>query len=229
MLTKHRKIGCIDFSNGSCTFKSKSLKVFSGYDLKVNSFNYYLNKNYNFYLKSKGPIERKKSYITNNVYQNQNNLINIPLVNSLVDQNQTTLKFASFNAQSLGRTCQQKRILLNELIKDESIDLMFIQETWFNVSGDEGICSEIAPPNYKALSFPRSYHGGGLAVVYRKSLDQHITIKTEFDFSHKSFEVFQLTLKTSHHSIVFYNIYRTIPRVKIIYQMVILLMNFTTF
>ena len=211
----YNKIGSIDFSNGLCSFKSKSLKVFSNNDFKVVYPNYVDNSNHTdrFYINSttESSNKIKQSYSKHNENQNKNNLINIPLVHSLVDQNET-LKFASFNAQSLGRTCQQKRILLNEFIKDEAIDLMFIQETWFNSSGDEGICSELAPPNYTAVSFPRSYHGGGLALVYRKSLERHISIKTNFDFSHKSFELFQLTLKSLHHSVVFYNIYRTIPR-----------------
>ena len=145
--------------------------------------------------------------------RNADNLISIKKTNFNFSANQLNkLKISSFNAQSLGPCCQDKRILVNEFIRDNDIDIMFIQETWFNPTGDEGLCSELAPPNYIALSFPRPNHGGGLAVVFKKSLEKKISIKTDFQFAHQSFEVFHLYLKTPNRPIMLWNIYRTFPR-----------------
>ena len=158
--------------------------------------------------KSSNYNQKKKSH--NNIFQNHSNLISIKT--NKVHQTAKKIKIASFNAQSLGRTCEQKRILLKEFIKDKDIDIMFIQETWFNTTGDEGLCADLAPPNYTATSFPRSSHGGGLAIIYRNSLKRNIAIKQDLGFSHKSFEVVQLNLNINNQLITFYNVYETIPR-----------------
>ena len=157
-------------------------------------------------------IHNQQKKTSKNIHQNHLNLISIKPTNFIVDENVKSLKIASFNAQSLGSTCEQKRILLKEYILDNNIDIMFIQETWFNPSGDEVYCAELAPPGYTATSYPRSYHGGGLAIVFRNVLKRNISIKQNFDFAHKSFEIVQLNLKTHNYPITFFNIYRTIPR-----------------
>ena len=121
---------------------------------------------------------------------------------------------ASFNAQSLGPNCQEKRIAVCEFISDSHIDIMFIQETWFKQKGDEGKISELAPSGYSVKSFPRSHLGGGLAVVYRDALSSHIAFTTTFPFQHTSFEAVQVTLSTPQRSVYFQCIYRTYPGTK---------------
>jgi len=101
--------------------------------------------------------------------RNLSSLISIPLQDSAIPLSKSQplqkLKVASFNAQSLGPTCQEKRSLVYDFISENSIDILLIQETWFKEKGDEGKLAELAPPGYSAKSFPRSHHGGGLAVV----------------------------------------------------------------
>ena len=170
-----------------------------------------ITKNQNFSHENLDPLSQRR--IKFKRYRNNKNLVPVKKTNCNIQMNfSKKLNIASFNAQSLGRCCQDKRILVNEFIKDNDIDIMFFQETWFNELGDEGLCAELAPKNYTAISYPRSNHGGGLAVVFKNTLEKKISIKTDFEFSHRSFEVFNLVLKTSNRPIIFWNIYRTFPR-----------------
>ena len=77
---------------------------------------------------------------------------------------------------------------------DRQIDIMFIQETWFRQTGDEGKCADLAPLGYSVRSFPRSTRGGGLAEIYRSTLSQERSLVTDFKFAHASFELVQLLL-----------------------------------
>ena len=88
---------------------------------------------------------------------------------------------------------------------------MFIQETWFRQTGDEGKCADLAPLGYSVRSFPRSTRGGGLAVVYKSTLAQELSFLTEFKFAHTSFELVQLSLSVPHRIIHFMCIYRVFP------------------
>ena len=117
------------------------------------------------------------------------------------------LCIASFNAKSLG-PCD-KRTAVCEFIMDRQIDIMFIQETLFRQTGDEGKCADLAPLGYSVPSLPRSTRGGGLAVVYRSTLYQKLSFVTEFKFAH--FELVQLTWSMPHRIIHFVCIYRVFP------------------
>ena len=208
-LNSRSKIGSLDFSSGPCLLRTKTLQHFYKNEVIVRPTTDLLNRSSNI-----PTIQSSKTRLNEFCQKgsNHNNLISIKTVNQ--HNYSSTLKICSFNAQSLGPCCQQKRILVNEFIKDNEIDIMFIQETWFRQSGDEGLCAELAPSNYTAKSFPRANFGGGLAVVFRNSLKNIISIKTNFSFPHKSFEIFQLVLKTTHRPIKLYNIYRTFPSKK---------------
>lgn len=149
------------------------------------------------------------------------NLRNIPVTEHRVDlDNQNTLNnckkknlcIASFNAQSLGP--QHKQLALKEFILDQDIDIMMVQETWLKKSGDEAKIACMTPPGYTTKSFPRSHHGGGLAIVFRSTLSKHLSFITDFPFCHASFEVVQITLSESNRTVHFWNLYRTFPSKK---------------
>ena len=54
-------------------------------------------------------------------------------------------------------------------------------------------------------SFPRQSRsrGGGIATVYKSILGSNITFKTNFDFSHTSFEVVQASITLQHNTLHF--------------------------
>ena len=149
---------------------------------------------------------------------NRNNLIDIPLEKKRDQTGPAStgniIKVASFNAQSLGPTCKLKRAAVYDFISEHDIDFLFIQESWFKEKGDEGKLKELAPAGYSARSFPRSHHGGGLAVVFRDSLSTYLTWTTTFSFSHLSFECVQVTLSLPKKKVNLWNIYRTHPSQK---------------
>ena len=114
---------------------------------------------------------------------NQNNLTIIPLSKKTDSLSIKSLKVGTFNAQSLGPTCQDKRVAIYDFILENDLDILLIQETWFKEKGDESKCAEIAPPHYITKSFPRSHHGGGLAIVFKTSLSGYLKIVSSFSFS----------------------------------------------
>ena len=124
------------------------------------------------------------------------------------------LIIASFNAQSLGSTCYEKRIAVYDFISEYNVDILLLQETWFKDKGDEGKISELTPNGFITKSHPRSNRGGGLAVVYRNTLSKYIKIKTKFPFSHTSFECMQISLNLPTRSLHLWNMYRTCPSQK---------------
>ena len=143
------------------------------------------------------------------------NLINIPLTKkALSTQTSDSLIVATFNAQSLGPTCQEKRIAIYDFIIEKSIDIFLIQESWFKVKGDEAKCKEMTPPGFTCKSYPRSNRGGGLAIIFKDTLLKHLAIKTDFSFAHKSFECALVLLNFPSKSIHLWNIYRTFPSKK---------------
>ncbi|KAL8559702.1 hypothetical protein ACOMHN_002235 [Nucella lapillus] len=114
-----------------------------------------------------------------------------------------------FNAQSISRK-RNKRVEIENVIRDESIDIMFITETWLKPQGDEAACVDVTPGGYSMRSFPRqARRGGGIAFITRNSLFEHATV-TEFPFDHNSFELVQLTLD-GHHRVNFFCLYRPPP------------------
>ena len=62
-------------------------------------------------------------------------------------------------------------------------------------------------------SFPRQSRsrGGGIATVYKSTLGSNITFKTNFDFTHTSFEVVQAPITLRHNTLHFFSLYRPPP------------------
>ena len=59
---------------------------------------------------------------------------------------------------------------------------------------------ELAPSRFDVKSFPRQsrFRGGGIAMIYKSTLGSNITFKTNFDFTHTSFEVVQASITMQH-------------------------------
>ena len=99
---------------------------------------------------------------------------------------------ASFNAQSVkGNDICCKRCEISTFIKDNGVDLFFVTETWLSAQGDEAKTVELAPSGFDVKSLKRQSRsrGGGIATEYKSTLGSNITVKTNFDFTHTSFEV----------------------------------------
>ena len=86
-------------------------------------------------------------------------------------------------------------------------------ETCLSAQGDEAKTAELAPSGFDVKSFPRKSRsrGGGIATVYKSTLGSNITFKTNFDFTHTSFEVVQASITLQHNTLHFFCLYRPPP------------------
>ena len=89
----------------------------------------------------------------------------------------------------------------------------FVTETWLSAQGDEAKTAELAPSGFDLKSFPRQSRsrGGGIATVYKSTLGSNITFKTNFYFTHTSFEVVQASITLQHITLHFFCLYRPPP------------------
>ena len=118
-------------------------------------------------------------------------------------QNLHSFIVASFNAQSVkGNDMACKRCEISMFIKDNGVDLFFVTETRLSAQGDDAKTVELAPSGFDVKSFPRQSRsrGGGIATVYKSTLGSNITFKTNFDFTHTSFEVVQASITLQHNT-----------------------------
>ena len=81
----------------------------------------------------------------------------------------------------------------------------FVTETCLSAQGDEAKTVELAPSVFDVKSFTRHsrFRGGGIAAVYKSTLGSNITFKTNFDFTHTSFEVVQASITLQHNTLHF--------------------------
>ena len=237
------KIGIIDFSNGPCTIRTsycqnithnrrtfpsrmnqytdilfhndnqtdeiRLIDSIPSQPLTPDSTQMPLTESPNTSNLTKIPFKRSRTSSIRSV--NPSNLIQIPLVKNVTSD---SLLVATFNAQSLGPTCHEKRIAIYDFIIESKIDIFLIQESWLKAKGDDGKCKEMTPPGFTSKSYPRPNHGGGLAIIFRDSLSKYLTIKTDFIFVHSSFECFQVLLSLPSKPINLWNVYRTFPSKK---------------
>ena len=116
---------------------------------------------------------------------------------------------ASFNAQSVkGDDVACERCEISTFIKDNGVDLFFVTETWLSAQGDEAKTVELAPSGYDVKSFPRQSRsrGGRIPTIYKSILGSDITFKTNFDFTHTSFEVLQALITLQQNTIFFLSV-----------------------
>ena len=86
-------------------------------------------------------------------------------------------------------------------------------EALLSAQGDEARTVELAPSGFDVKSFPRQSRsrGGGIAIVYKSILGPNITFKSNFDFTHTSFEVVQASITLQHNTLHFFCLYRPPP------------------
>ena len=121
---------------------------------------------------------------------------------------------ASFNTQSVkGNDMACKRCEISTFITDNGADLFFVTETWLSAQGDEAKTVELAPSWFDVKWFPRQSRsrGGGIATVCKSTLGSNIKFKTNFDFTHTSFEVVQASITLQHNTLHFFCLYRPPP------------------
>ena len=90
----------------------------------------------------------------------------------------------------------------------------FVTETWLSAQGDEAKNVELPPSGFDVKSFPRQSRsrGGGIATVYISTLGSNITFRTNFYFTHTSFEVVQASITLQHNTLHFLCLYRPPPK-----------------
>ena len=89
----------------------------------------------------------------------------------------------------------------------------FVTETWLCAQDDEAKTVELAPSGFDVKSFPRQSRsrGGRIATACKSTLGSNITFKTNFDFTHTSFEVVQALITLQHKTLHFFCLYRPPP------------------
>ena len=92
-----------------------------------------------------------------------------------------------------------------EHLQDNKCDICFVQETFFR-EGDKAKVKEIENYGWKIISNPRKHRtGGGIAMLYRSSLE--LTCNTKVT-KYKSFQAMESLLKTDKDLVRLVNIYR---------------------
>ena len=119
---------------------------------------------------------------------------------------------AVFTARSVGE--KSKRLAISDFIVNNDVDVLCITETWLLPSGDEAKCSDLSPPGYRTLSFPRRSRGGGIAFVVADLFVPFLSVITDFSFPHSSFELSQLTFSLPQCSLHIFCLYRPPPNRK---------------
>ena len=88
-----------------------------------------------------------------------------------------------------------------------------IKSTVHDANNKNEINKDKAPSEFDVKSFPRQSRsrGGGIATVYKSTFGSNITFKTNFDFTHASFEVVQASITLQHNTLHFFCLYRPPP------------------
>jgi hypothetical protein len=93
------------------------------------------------------------------------------------------------------RSVVNKTELIKDIIVENNIDIAIITETWLSASHGNfhSVLTDLCPPNHKILSKARNKRGGGLAVIYRNTLD--ITIMDIKSTNVTSYEHLTLSIR----------------------------------
>ena len=117
------------------------------------------------------------------------NLIVIKPEKRKINEQKQFLKFGLINIRSL----TPKAVIVNEMITDNSFDVLCLTETWLKPNDYIGL-NESTPSNYCYKHEPRQTgRGGGVATIYSDILN--VTQKTGYRF--KSFEILMLNVTLS--------------------------------
>ncbi len=117
------------------------------------------------------------------------NLIVIKPEKCKINEQKLFLKLGLLNIRSL----TPKAVIVNEIITDNSFDVLCLTETWLKTNDYFGL-NDSTPPSYCYKHEPRQTgRGGGVATIYSDILN--VTQKTGYRFD--SFEILMLNVKLS--------------------------------
>ncbi len=117
------------------------------------------------------------------------NLIVIKPEKCKINEQKLFLKLGLLNIRSL----TPKAFIVNEIITDNSFDVLCLTETWLKTNDYFGL-NESTPPSYCYKHEPRQTgRGGGVATIYSDILN--VTQKTGYRFN--SFKILMLNVKLS--------------------------------
>jgi len=107
------------------------------------------------------------------------------------------------------RSVCNKSLILNDYIIENEVELLCITETWLNKNNlnMQLTINEMTPKGYVFHHVPRNSRGGGVGLLYKKSLDlKKITIS-----KFKSFEIMGMLLNASPTPTSIFVLYRPPP------------------
>src|SRR6218665_160436 len=122
-----------------------------------------------------------------------------------------TINCGTFNVHSAIR----RSAIIHDLITDEQLDILALSETWMCTDTLKCIKRDIAPEGFSVLHVHRSgtagrpWSGGGLAIIYRSTLD--VSVHPRFEelcTSTSSCEIHLVRLGRASSSLTIANIYR---------------------
>ena len=106
------------------------------------------------------------------------------------------------------RSLRDKTFKLNEFISEFDLDYEFITESWLKSDVSDGAhLSELTPPGFDSLNFPRTSRGGGIAIVH-KSTER---IQSACHKSFSSFEWQEIRFEANHRSVKVVTVHRPPP------------------
>lgn len=123
----------------------------------------------------------------------------------------TALRVASFNAGGANK----KGAAIDDLIADNSIDVLAVCESWIRDDAPEAVKVDMAPSNYAVLhahrsrvkGAKRSRRGGGLAIIHKTSLPVR-TLRSGYMPNQNVFELQLVGLQVGKTLVKVANIYR---------------------
>ena len=75
-------------------------------------------------------------------------------------------------------------------------DVKLRSSPWLRKRGDAPLVAELKPPGYECKSFPRcGSKGGGIAVIFKTTLEKHITLCDNFPFVYECFEILKVSVR----------------------------------
>ena len=117
-------------------------------------------------------VTPRQQSIGSDSHQHGPNLENLSLPPVNGRHGNTSMSFSLLNVHS----AVNKPTAISELVRDRSIDLLAITETWPSSVDQSPIVNELCPNGYDNVGWPRDHRtGGGVSLLYRSSikLKQH--------------------------------------------------------